>query len=255
MGSPYTFGDQGVPAERLQLLARAFEPSSRAFIQTTVDPRPELAIDLGCGPGATTRLLADVLSPRLAVGLDASGSFVSLARQEAPPAVEFRQHDVTVTPLPCAPADVIYGRFLLAHLSGPERLVESWAGQLRRGGRLLIEEVEEIETDADALAYYLDRLTAFMAGRGQELHVGRTLAGPLDERLVVSRATRVRLDTGLAATLFSMNLAAWGTDAVADGVLTAAQLDGLGRDVAEIATAPGPAQIEWTLREIALENR
>ena len=59
----YAFGDSALAARRLGLLADLFEPASRPFLARFADRRLELAVDLGCGTGHTTRLLASVLAP------------------------------------------------------------------------------------------------------------------------------------------------------------------------------------------------
>ncbi len=56
----YAFGDSAAAARRLGLLAELFEPAPRPFLERFAG-RP---IDLACGPGHTTRLLASVLAPR-----------------------------------------------------------------------------------------------------------------------------------------------------------------------------------------------
>ncbi|GHO61982.1 hypothetical protein KSC_008740 [Ktedonobacter sp. SOSP1-52] len=56
----YLFKDTERAAHRLHIFANMFASSSRPFLQAVVGTAPEVAIDLGCGPGYTTRLLAEV---------------------------------------------------------------------------------------------------------------------------------------------------------------------------------------------------
>src|SRR5215471_7801964 len=72
----YTFGDSDLAAERLRLLAEAFAPSSRAFLERLAREPAAVAVDLGCGPGYTTALLASLTGARRTVGLDASARFI-----------------------------------------------------------------------------------------------------------------------------------------------------------------------------------
>jgi trans-aconitate 2-methyltransferase len=59
-GSIYSFGETALAAERLRVVSEVFDPSSEAFVSETVRKRSRLALDLGCGPGFTTRLLSRV---------------------------------------------------------------------------------------------------------------------------------------------------------------------------------------------------
>ena len=131
----YAFGDTGLAARRLARLASIFEESSAAFMRRSVDFRPRLAVDLGCGPGYSTSLVANTLKPDRTVGLDNSESFLSHARATASEGVSFHLHDITTTPFPTGLCDVMFGRFELTHLRDPEAVVQLWLGQLRTGPR------------------------------------------------------------------------------------------------------------------------
>src|SRR5690242_278432 len=72
---PYLFGDTDRAAVRLQVLAEVFAESSRAFLQDVVKMPPRLVLDLGCGPGYTTRLLDETTQCARAVGLEYSEHF------------------------------------------------------------------------------------------------------------------------------------------------------------------------------------
>ena len=82
----YLFGDGDVAARRLRLLAEVFAPSTREFIEQFVSLRPARVLDLGCGPGHTTRLLSEVFAGAMVRGLDSSQAYFELARCDpAPP--------------------------------------------------------------------------------------------------------------------------------------------------------------------------
>ena len=80
----YTFGDTEQASRRLRLLASVYEPESRALLGAVAEFRAKrsigLAIDLGCGPGWSTRLINEVLAPDRTVGLDSSERYVAEAR-------------------------------------------------------------------------------------------------------------------------------------------------------------------------------
>lgn len=224
----YAFGDDQAAAERLHALALLWEPLTAAFLREHAPRRPSLALDLGCGPGHTTRLLADTLAPTRTVGIDASAAYVEQARRDWP-RLEFVEADATGTwPLP--PPDAVYARFLLAHLSEPATRVGAWAAQLAPGGTLLIEDGVGMTTTEPACNRYLDLVRATFTAEGKELFPGASLAG-----LRGGSRWRVRHD-GVAeltrparrfAELFLPNVDQWGPRAVAAGVAAPADLDAL----------------------------
>ena len=80
MASRYTFGDSDLAVRRMDLVAQVFEPTSRALLAAAVPAGVDVALDLGCGPGHTTRLLAAVARPRRTVGVDGSERYLAHAR-------------------------------------------------------------------------------------------------------------------------------------------------------------------------------
>ena len=195
------------------MLADLFEPASRPFLARFAGRRPGLAVDLGCGTGHTTRLLASALAPRRVLGLDQSASFVALAAADAPPGVEFAVHDVTRAPLPCPPADLLSCRLLLSHLPDPPAALATWATQLAPGGLLLVDEVDRIHTDDPALRGDLDTAGALLASRGQTLEIGPFLHRLPDPPGLTRRHDRLATlspPAPRAAAMFAQNLAVWG---------------------------------------------
>lgn len=254
MKSDYSFGDTPGAASRLALLARVFAEPSRGFLAQAGLAGCELAVDLGCGPGLTTRLLADSLGSRRTVGLDASPAFLAEARATAGPDLEFAEHDATRLPLPTGPADVVYARMLCSHLSDPEAAVRGWRGALRADGRLLLDEVEWIRTASPTFRRYLALVESLLAARGQCLAVGPRLAALAlaDPGRVVSNRVRVHaVDPRAAAELFSRNLAQLREGGGAGGLPDATGLDALARELDGLRRKGGPA-ITWGLRQLAL---
>src|SRR6476646_10684536 len=141
----YTFGDGPLAADRLALLAATYEPSSARLLRMCASLAPRRAIDLGCGPGHSTRLLHALVGPASTVGLDSSPDHVARARATAPPGVEYAVADVTRAPLPGdAPPDLLYCRFLLTHLRDPARVLAGWAAAGTARASLIVEETAEM---------------------------------------------------------------------------------------------------------------
>jgi trans-aconitate 2-methyltransferase len=252
----YAFGDSEPAARRLGLLADVFEPPSREFLSRFAGDPADLAVDLGCGPGHSTRLVASVLGARRTLGLDQSASFVALAEAAAAPGVSFAVHDVTVVPFPADPASRIYGRFLLTHLPDPPATLAAWATQLAPGGLLLVDEVERIQTAQPALRGYLDTAAALLASRGHRLEVGAALHRLPDPPGLTRRhdqLAHLAPPPARAAELFAQNLAVWRDSAVQARVASGAELDRLAGALAKVAdgAAEGEGAIAWELRQLA----
>jgi SAM-dependent methyltransferase len=248
MTGRYTFGDGDVAAERLALVASIFDPITEPFLAASVPPGADLALDLGCGPGYTTRLLATTCRPRRTVGLERSEHFagVAAALHSQPGVVDFAVADVTAVPLPGAPADVILARLLLAHLPDPLELVDRWRSQLRPGGVLALDEIESLTPPPGPLKRYEELVVELVAAEG-----GVMCAGPLLADLG-GTCPEVDVDSATAAHMFGMNLITWRTEALSRGLADDAELDRLADDLAGLAASPPDGAVHWVLRQIAV---
>lgn len=254
----YAFGDTAPAAERLQLVHKNFSESSRLFMRKAAGRRPKMAADLGCGPGYTTHLLADTLCPHRTIGLDNSANFVGLAKSTASDTVSFHLHDVTTGPFPSTPYDVIFGRFVLAHLRTPEMAVALWVEQLNTHGLLLMEEVEYIDVCNLVFKSYLEIQQAMLAKQGNSLYVGARLeqivgSTPLTRRL--SEVRTVAVPASSAAKMFHMNLGVWRHNDYVERTHEQAELDELESDLAAIASGSRHTRpLEWGIRQVAMER-
>ncbi|HOE12290.1 MAG TPA: class I SAM-dependent methyltransferase [bacterium] len=208
----YAFGDTDLAAQRLELLAEVFSESTRPFLLESPARNPRLCVDLGCGPGCTTHLLAETLQPERTIGLDNSESFTSHAGKTATETVSFLVHDVTQVPFPESPCDAIYCRFLLTHIRDPETVLETWGSQLYPGGFLLLEETEWIHTSHPLFRLYIEMVDAMLASQSNILFVGPMLSKLSQIGLLRRRSATVRrlpVPTALTAKLFHLNMQTW----------------------------------------------
>jgi SAM-dependent methyltransferase len=254
VASDYSFGHSRRAADRLALVARNFEPTSRAFLEEAAPRGCARALDLGCGPGFTTRLLREVCAPGELVGLDASESFVALAAASEAPGLAYQVHDVTQMPFPGGAADLIHARLLLSHLADAESVVVSWWAQLRPGGRLLLDEVESIRSEDPAFEMYLSLVRQLLASRGQQLEIGPR----------IERATRVAqrvhcelreltLPPARAAEMFAPNLAEFRTQAAIRAQAREDVLDELAAGLRLRVQGKSGAPVTWCMRQLAIE--
>jgi trans-aconitate 2-methyltransferase len=250
----YTYGDNELAAERLGHVARLFAPTTAAFLRAGAPRELRLAIDLGCGPGHTTRLLHETLGSSRTVGLDRSQAFVELAKRGAPPSVEFFRHDARRTPFPLGQADVIFCRLLLAHLVDPAEVVARWVTQLSPTGTLLLDELESIETEEPAVRAYLDEVaTQVVLAQGAVLLAGpllHTMADPPGAERIADGVVVFTPAPAESARIFAMNL-----DVLVERGETDARPD-LAAALDEIAsgTRPDASPVTWRLRQLALRR-
>ena len=211
----YTFGDNDLAAQRLRLLADAFEPSTRALLARVGPLGGGRAIDLGCGPGYTTELVRDVLAPAETIGIDKSARLVAMARARARGDVQFVAHDVTALPFPVPPADVVYVRFLLTHLSAPAAAIAAWSDALCDGGRLVLEETASMRSPHAVFQRYYAIVEEMQAHYGQVMYIGNALdALSAGAGLAIVHATTAALSlpAPLMARIHAMNIRTWKSD-------------------------------------------
>lgn len=102
-------------------------------------------LDLGCGPGGITGLLADRVGPKGRVtGLDADPVFVEYTRKQALSAnrtnIEFVTGDAYETGLPGGAFDLVHVRFLASTAGEPARLFREAMRVARPGGFVAFQE-------------------------------------------------------------------------------------------------------------------
>jgi len=186
------------------------------------------------------------------LGLDRSAGFVEEAVGRADDdggggRLRFRCADVTALPLPGAPADLVFVRFLLAHLPEPGNVAQGWATQLRAGGVLAVEEVEDIATEDLDFTSYLSLTRGLVAHGGSDMY-----AGPLLARSLGGQVVTVAVTAGDAATLFSLNLETIRHDPWVVAARPAEEVDALARRLAERRADPRTGVITWALRQLVL---
>jgi ubiquinone/menaquinone biosynthesis C-methylase UbiE len=119
------------------------EPSVRLawsrLLRRLLPAPPADVIDLGCGTGSLSVLLAEQ-DYRLR-GLDLSEPMITAAlgkARDAGVSVEFHQGDASFPPYAPATADVVLARHVFWALPDPSAALRSWIQLLRPGGRIVL---------------------------------------------------------------------------------------------------------------------
>ncbi|MEP7035058.1 MAG: methyltransferase domain-containing protein [Actinomycetota bacterium] len=149
--------------------------------------------DVGCGPGAVSVVLAEVVGRTGMVrAVDRDPQALSLARDAATKAglsnIVFSEGSATATGLAAGGADVVMLRHVLAHNGGHEQaIVDHLATLVRPGGSVYLVDIDQTamrwrpSEGTEAMTEMTDRYQQFHSGLGNDLSVGLRL-GELLER-------------------------------------------------------------------------
>jgi SAM-dependent methyltransferase len=156
-----------------------FDDYFRIFPWQMLPPGGGVGIDVGCGSGRWSMLVA----PRVAhlYALDASPDALAVARQNLKSAsnVSFHAASVAAIPLPDASLDFAYSLGVLHHVPDTQAAIAAIAGKLKPGAPFLV-----------YLYYALDNRPAWYRALWQMSNAGRLLISrlPHSPRFAVSQA-------------------------------------------------------------------
>ena len=141
----YSLATGEAAVRRLTALHRVYSPAGRRVLQRA-GLKPGMTVaDLGCGVGATTCMLAEMVGPTGHVtGIDLSASQLeqgrSLCKAQGITNAIFMEASATATGLQRNSFDLVYCRFLLLHLVDPAAGLREMLAILKPGGVLVVED-------------------------------------------------------------------------------------------------------------------
>jgi SAM-dependent methyltransferase len=244
-GARYSLQLTGQELARYRMMARgAAENESSEWTSAGVVPGASIA-DVGCGPGAVTRVLAERVGGEGSVtGVDADPKAVAYAQEEVKdhPQAAVRVGQADATGLEPGRYDVVMCRHVLAHNGGREEAIVSHLASLAapRGSVYLVDvdgtALRITWVDAD-LKDLLDRYRELHEARGNDISVGLRLgdlllgAGLSVERFAC-RAPVIRLMPGLRPPAWAAT-----TEMVAEGIATDEDVERWSRAFARLDAA------------------
>lgn len=130
---------------RLDLLGSITDQHTARLLEDLGVPEGISALDVGCGGGNVSLQIARRVGPSgRVVGIDFDLEVLECARFDAKAAgldnVEFKTGDARAPE--GGPYDLVWARFVLCHLAGPEAVLAGLVGALRPGGLLVIEDTD-----------------------------------------------------------------------------------------------------------------
>jgi len=137
------------PPDVLEIIARSMEtranePAMQAICARymTRIPLPERArvLEVGCGNGASTRLLLKHIEPAELVGIDPAQGFIEMATRNFANEhrVSFHVGDAIQTEEPSASFDALIAHTVYSHLPAPEKALAEAYRVLKPGGSLVV---------------------------------------------------------------------------------------------------------------------
>jgi SAM-dependent methyltransferase len=132
--------------DRLSIITQVLQPTTTQLLERAGLRAGMRALDVGCGGGGVTLDLARLVGPEGHVtGLDFDAAILALAEQDAVDAglhnVAFRHADATRLDEPPI-YDLVYARFLLAHLAESKETLAGMIRATRPGGVVVVEDVD-----------------------------------------------------------------------------------------------------------------
>jgi FkbM family methyltransferase len=147
---PYILGHSNAELRRLMLQAALLKPiTKRLLLETGLQPGMRV-LDIGCGSGDVSLLLAEMVGPTgSVVGIDPSPAALTLARDRARaaghPNITFHKAALVNCDGP-APFDLAIGRYVLMHQADPAVMIRTAASHVRKGGVVAFHEVAVFST-------------------------------------------------------------------------------------------------------------
>ncbi|MCL6591739.1 MAG: class I SAM-dependent methyltransferase [Firmicutes bacterium] len=249
----YTYGTSNTAADRLYEISKFFNPLALDLIQKYNSNHLSLGVDIGCGPGFTTQMLARALNSNQIYGLDISDNFLALAQAQFPQ-YHFLKHDITKVPFPIS-AEVAYARFVLSHLANPGALINQWANQLQNNGLLIIDEMEDVQTQTPVFQKYLGLNKAMVANQGAELYVGEIIAsGKYDFQVLCNESSKIPVPEWQAAAWFYPNtISIWKDDGFIKTLITEKEREEISAKILEIKeSGENTGNTFWIMRRIVI---
>ncbi len=227
-------------AERQKLLAECLNPLTIPVLERLPKNEIRRILDLGCGQGNTTRMLAACFPEANVTGLDCDSQLVGYARRHEANGhnVDFVQGDAMDLKFAEASFDLVFTRYVLVHMPDPLGVVKQFPRILRPGGYAVSFEPECSIQFAYPHDPSFDAVSKLFCALFPQPDIGRRLlplyreAGMLPEQ--GKAVIGVDDNSGVYARIYKLTIDAMAVPAVERGVFTAAEYAALQRRAAEM---------------------
>jgi SAM-dependent methyltransferase len=238
----YTLDEQNL--ERQHLLARVLEPFTKRLLDALRLRPDSRCLDVGCGIGETTRLIARYLGPQgECTGIDQDGALIGVA--QAGPCtgarLSFRVGDATKLPFEDGAFDFVFTRYLLVHVQEPLTVLRDMIRVARSGAVVAAQEGDFMFQQCcypESWAY--KRLNDIWGGLFANAMVGRKLVALFRDAgcSLVGTMADIYMEPGNAGLkqLYRMTIEAAGPALLRKGVLNESDFDSLRQEFSRVET-------------------
>lgn len=146
MDGGYILGNQDCEITRLQTQAAFFEPITKQTLLNAGLKKDMRCIDIGCGSGSVTRLMADMVGDNgYVVGVDIDNRYLQYCNRNISSRqnIEFVHDDICNSRLDINERfDIVYSRFMFHHLSNRREAVRSMKRMTKKDGTVMIQDLD-----------------------------------------------------------------------------------------------------------------
>lgn len=200
--------------QRLRDQARMWQSATEAVLDATGLKAGMSCLDVGSGPGAVMRLMADRVGPEgcvTGIEIDAELGAQSLQELRAEGGARFelvKADLLTLETIEGAPFDLTFCRLLLMHMRDPMAILEKMQAWTKSGGTVVAQEFDfgavAVEPPCPAMGEFNRVFEGVFRGHGRNLRAGRQLPAQFE-------AAGLGLPDGTEATAHFLPLAAMAT--------------------------------------------
>ncbi len=170
--------------ERLSILTELYDPASQDFIRSRLSDHARAILEIGCGHGQMALWLTEQVGPRdgFVVAIDELQEQIDICSQKSLEReirnIQFLRHDITSALELDRTFDVVYCRFLLAHVTDWAKFFDNVLSLCKDGGSIII---EEPTTRRFSIPHHASvvRAVELLEKVGERINVKFDCAGPL----------------------------------------------------------------------------
>lgn len=164
--------------ERQQILAEQLMERTLRFLQKVSVAQEAEILDLGCGLGETTKLLASHFSQATVTGIDQDADLLHIARQKgqtATSSMTFLQADATKLPFADHTFDFVFARYLLLHMEDPLVVLKEMKRVCKPGGIVFAQEPDFCSFLCYPESWAFEKVNSWFSNLFSDALVGRKL--------------------------------------------------------------------------------